>query len=62
MFLALARVNPSLGVPKLLCTRRLTLRLGVEWRRHFVRGRRLQLGVEAPISEDGGAAVTERDH
>ena len=40
--LALERVSlsESLAAASILCTRRVTLRLGVEWQRHFVRGKR----------------------
>ena len=40
--LALERVSlsESLAVASILCTRRVTLRFGVERQRHFVRGRR----------------------
>ena len=42
----------SLAVASILCTRRVTLRLGVERQRHFVRGRR-HLLVRSSDSEDG---------
>jgi len=41
-------LRESLAAASTLCTRRVTLRLGVEWQRHFVRGRRPLLGVKAP--------------
>ena len=43
-----------------LVIRRVTLRLGVEWQRHFVRGRRPYLVLKLQDSEDG-AVVTLRD-
>ena len=53
-------LRESLAAASTLCTRRVTLRLGVEWQRHFVWGRRPLL-VRSSNSEDGvvGDALRE---
>ena len=50
----------SLAAASNLCTRRVTLRLGVEWQRHFVRGRRPLL-VRSSNSEDGAVGDASRE-
>ena len=50
----------SLAAAIILCTRRVTLRLGVERQRHFVRGRRLLL-VRSSDSEDGASGDASRE-
>ena len=60
--LALERVSlsESLAVASILCTCRVTLRLGVEQQRHFVRGRKLLL-VRSSDSEDGAIGDSSRE-
>ena len=50
----------SLAVASILCTHRVTLRLGVESQRHFVRGRRPLL-VRSSDSEDGVVGDASRE-
>ena len=60
--LALERVSlsESLAVASILCTCRVTLRLGVEQQRHFVRGRRPLL-VRSSNSEDNAVGDASRE-
>ena len=60
--LAFERVSlsESLAAAIILCTRRVTLRLGVERQRYFVRGRRPLL-VRSSNSEDGAVGDTLRE-
>src|SRR6185312_5965016 len=53
-------LRESLAAASTLCTRRVTLRLGVEWQRHFVRGKRRPLPWWRSSVVDFGR-VTERD-
>ena len=50
----------SLAAASILCTRLVTLRLGVERQRHFVRGRRPLL-VRSSDSEDGAVGDASRE-
>ena len=50
----------SLAAASILCTRRVTLQLGVERQRHFVRGRRPPL-VRSSNSEDGAIGDALRE-
>ena len=50
----------SLAAASILCTRRVTLRLGVERQRYFVRGRRPLL-VRSSDSEDGVVGDASRE-
>ena len=53
-------LSESLAVASILCTCRVTLRLGVERQRHFVRGRRPLL-VRSSDSEDGAVGDASRE-
>ena len=53
-------VERSLAAASILCTRRVTLRLGVERQRHFVRVRRPLL-VRSSDSEDGAVGDASRE-
>ena len=60
--LALERVSlsESLAAASILCTHRVTLRLGVERQRHFVRGR-IPLLVRSSNSEDSAMGDALRE-
>ena len=60
--LALERISlsESLAAASILCTHRVTLRLGVESQRHFVRGRRPLL-VRSSDSEDDVVGDASRE-
>ena len=53
-------LSESLAAASILCTRCVTLRLGVERQRHFVRGRRPLL-VRSSDSEDGAVGDGSRE-
>ena len=53
-------LSESLAAASILCTRRVTLRLGVERQPHFVRGRRPLL-VRSSNSEDGVVGDASRE-
>ena len=53
-------LSESLAAASILCTRRVTLRLGVERQRHFVRGRRPLL-VRSSDSEDGAIGDASKE-
>ena len=52
-------MSESLAAVSILCTRRVTLRLGVERQRYFVRGRRPLL-VRSSDSEDGAVGDSSK--
>ena len=51
----------SLAAASILCTRRVTLRLGVERQRHFVRERRPLLVRSSDSGEDGAVGDASRE-
>jgi hypothetical protein len=60
LVIGISSLERSLAAASILCTRRVTLRLGVERQRHFVRGRRPRL-VRSSNSEDGAVGDASRE-